>query len=293
MSNYGASVVTHCHTIFVPPCLNPLCVRSPCGRGSSSPQLADRRQRLKFGLEEGLLMKSRITNQSPLLALVIRVRTAQRCCCGEGWAWFWDSGSNPRRRSSIPLPSARRVSSHRFPYSLWPSPPSTAGSSHVLLVLQYSSAISHIGQAATPRPPAAFAAQRNAGRSPNSCSPRGGQLSPFGWGRKPISLGVPLPWWGRVRFRASCALWGQDLQPWPTSCLWGCSRLWERLQNQHSAETKMSNISEVGSEAWCLWHPWVGRKSSFHLISLLRGLLQCEMYLIGLSGELRKSLFEV
>ena len=84
MSNYGASVVTHCHAIFVPLCLNPLYAHSPCGRGGSSPQLADRMQRLKFGLEEGLLMKSRIINQSPLLALVIRVRTAQHHCCSKG-----------------------------------------------------------------------------------------------------------------------------------------------------------------------------------------------------------------
>lgn len=86
ISNCGASVVTRCHTIFVPLRLNWLHTRSPCGRGGSSPQLADRRQRLKFGLEEGLLMKSRIINQSPLLALVIQVRTAQHCCCGKGWA---------------------------------------------------------------------------------------------------------------------------------------------------------------------------------------------------------------
>lgn len=68
MSNYGASVVTHHHTIFVPPCINPLPVRSSHSKGGSSTQLADRRQSLKFGLEEGLLMKSRIINQSPLLA---------------------------------------------------------------------------------------------------------------------------------------------------------------------------------------------------------------------------------
>lgn len=81
MSNYGASVVTHCHTIFVPLCLNPRYAHSPCGRGGSSPQLADRRQRLKFGLEEGLLMKSRIINQSPLWALVIQLKTAQHRRC--------------------------------------------------------------------------------------------------------------------------------------------------------------------------------------------------------------------
>lgn len=68
MSNYGASVVTHHHIIFVPPCINPLPARSPHSRGGSSTQLADRRQSLKFGLEEGLVMKSRIINQSPLLA---------------------------------------------------------------------------------------------------------------------------------------------------------------------------------------------------------------------------------
>lgn len=55
----------------------------------------------------------------------------------------------------------------------------------------------------------------------------------------------------------------------------------------------MSNVSEVGSEAWCLLHPWVGRKSSFCLISLLGELFKCEMDLIGLSGEPRKGLCEV
>lgn len=54
----------------------------------------------------------------------------------------------------------------------------------------------------------------------------------------------------------------------------------------------MSNVSEVGSDAWCRWHPWVGRRSSFHLIALLRDLFQCEMCLTGLSGELTKSLCE-
>jgi len=73
-------------TLFLCLCLNLLYGHSPCSRGGSSPQLANGRQRLKFGLEEGLLMKTRITNQSPLLALVIRVRTAQHRCCGKGRA---------------------------------------------------------------------------------------------------------------------------------------------------------------------------------------------------------------
>lgn len=102
MSNYGASVVIHRHTIFVPHCINPLHAYSPCGRGGSSLQLADRWQRLNFGLEDGLLMKSRIINQIPLLALLIQVRTAHHHYSCKGWACFRDSGSSSRHRSSTP-----------------------------------------------------------------------------------------------------------------------------------------------------------------------------------------------
>lgn len=100
MSNYGASVVIHRHTIFVPHCINPLHAYSPCGREGSSLQLANRWQRLNFGPEVGLLMKSRIINHS--LALIMQVRTSRRHCSCEGWACFRDSGSSSHHRSSTP-----------------------------------------------------------------------------------------------------------------------------------------------------------------------------------------------
>lgn len=150
-----------------------------------------------------------------------------------------------------------------------------------LLILQHTSAISHLGQAAEPCPSAPFTTQCHASRCPNSCSSAGGRLFPYSLpfaiqchaSRRPnscSSAGGQLfpysqsPWvsflldeegLGSVHpmfYGAGCWVWG-------CSRCWGMLHSWQPLLKQHNAETKMSN----GSEAWCLWHPWMGRKSHF------------------------------
>lgn len=126
-------------------------------------------------------MKSRITNQSPLLKLVVQVSrkdfyvsdAAQHHCCSKGWAWFWDSSMSmilaAHATGAAPhVPRIPKCSSHCFPPPHWLCPSSSQ------LCLSSN----------TPLPPAMLAKQPPP--APDSfCHPaprrQKFQLLPFNW----------------------------------------------------------------------------------------------------------------
>lgn len=183
------------------------------------------------------------------------------------------------------LPNAPGLSSHHFPRSRWLSPPSSSNP---------------CSSCSTPLPPATLAKRPSS--APQQPLPPSAmqaevpspashlEVSSFLWageGSQSLWVSLLLDEKGLGSERPVFCGAGISIHGWPAAAGsgGGC--------RSNVVQTTMSKVSEVGSEAWCSWHPWVGRKSSFHLISLFRELLKCEMYLIGLSGEQRKISCEV
>lgn len=152
------------------------------------------------------------------------------------------------------LPSTPRVSGHHFPCSRWLSPPSTSGSNHpcsscstplpsATLAKQLTPALQH------PLPASAMQADIPAPalQLEVSCFLTASLLGcPSSLMRKAWAQCIPC-------FMGLAAGYGAAADA--GGCCIPDSLCWSNIMQRQ----KMSN----GSEAWCLWHPWVGRKSHF------------------------------